>query len=159
MHDAKDKNRLRTFPSLMSTPYELDLLEWHATGQLALIDVQAAAPRDPKAKVVKMAPGAGLKKIGQPAMIRSLDVSPDGKYVRVTRMTTPFSYIVPGRQFRIGRRECGTSTARSLAKVTDRPLNLGTSRTRRRRIRRAAGGGGAASRASARSRGATTARG
>ena len=34
-----DKNRLRTFPSLMSTPYQEQLLEWHATGQLALIDV------------------------------------------------------------------------------------------------------------------------
>ena len=51
VHDAKDRNRLRTFPSLMSTPYELSLLEWHSTGQLALIDVAASAPRDPKAKV------------------------------------------------------------------------------------------------------------
>ena len=34
-----DKNRLRTFPSLMSTTYEKELLEWHATGQVALIDV------------------------------------------------------------------------------------------------------------------------
>ena len=39
--DDTDKNRLRTFPSLMSTPYEFQLLEWHATGQLALIDVRA----------------------------------------------------------------------------------------------------------------------
>ena len=34
-----DKNRLRTFASLMSTPYEEQLLEWHSTGQLALVDV------------------------------------------------------------------------------------------------------------------------
>ena len=34
-----DKNRLRTFPSLMSTPYQEQLLEWHTTGQLALVDV------------------------------------------------------------------------------------------------------------------------
>ena len=34
-----DKNRLRTFPSLMSTTYQRQLLEWHATGQVALIDV------------------------------------------------------------------------------------------------------------------------
>ena len=40
-----DKNRLRTFPSLMTTPYEQALLEWHATGQLALIDVQTRAVR------------------------------------------------------------------------------------------------------------------
>ena len=49
-----DKNRLRTFPSLMSTPYEKELLEWHATGQVALIDVQKGA----------------VKKFGQPAMMR-----------------------------------------------------------------------------------------
>src|SRR4051794_12973032 len=30
-----DKNRLRTFPSLMTTPYQEQLLEWHTTGQLA----------------------------------------------------------------------------------------------------------------------------
>ena len=40
---SDDKNRLRTFPSLMSTPYEFQLLEWHATGQIALIDVASGA--------------------------------------------------------------------------------------------------------------------
>lgn len=40
-----DKNRLRTFPSLMATPYEEQLLEWHATGQLALVDVARGARR------------------------------------------------------------------------------------------------------------------
>ena len=61
VHDAKDKNRLRTFPSLMSTPYELQLLEWHATGQLALIDVAASA--EDEGEAVKMA-RPGVKKIG-----------------------------------------------------------------------------------------------
>jgi len=37
--DDADKNRLRTFPSLMATPYDYQLLEWHATGQLAVLDV------------------------------------------------------------------------------------------------------------------------
>ncbi|HEX7486412.1 MAG TPA: prolyl oligopeptidase family serine peptidase [Vicinamibacterales bacterium] len=125
VHDAKDKNRLRTFPSLMSTPFELDLLQWHATGQLVLIDVQATAPRDPKAKVVKLVPGGGLKKIGQPAMIRSIDVSLDGKYVRVTRITRPFSYIVPVSNFGTID-EIWDLDGKALAKVSDRPLNLGT---------------------------------
>jgi hypothetical protein len=58
-----DKNRLRTFPSLMSTTHEKELLEWHATGQVALIDVAKGT----------------IKKIGQPTMVRSLDASPDGK--------------------------------------------------------------------------------
>jgi dipeptidyl aminopeptidase/acylaminoacyl peptidase len=103
-----DKNRLRTFASLMTTPYEQSLLEWHATGQLALIDVQTRAAR----------------KIGQPAMIRSLDVSPDGRYVRVTRMVKPFSYDVPAANFG-SIEEIWDADGRMLAKLNDRPINLG----------------------------------
>ncbi len=32
-------------------------------------------------------------------MVRSIDASPDGTYLRVTRMTKPFSYIVPVSNF------------------------------------------------------------
>jgi dipeptidyl aminopeptidase/acylaminoacyl peptidase len=124
VHDARDRNRLRTFPSLMSTPYEASLLEWHATGQLSLVDV-GTTPKDPKAKPAKTAPGAGVKKIGQPAMIRSLDLSPDGKYVRVTRMTKPFSYIVPVSNFG-SLDEVWDVEGKALAKIREAPLNLGT---------------------------------
>jgi dipeptidyl aminopeptidase/acylaminoacyl peptidase len=103
-----DRNRLRTFPSLMTTPYEQALLEWHATGQLALIDVQTR----------------NVKKVGQPAMIRSLDASPDGKYVRVTRMVKPFSYDVPVSNFG-SIDEVWDADGRMLVKLNDRPINLG----------------------------------
>lgn len=103
-----DKNRLRTFPSLMTTPYEEQLLEWHSTGQLALVDVARGT----------------VKKIGAPAMIRAIDVAPDGKFVRVTRMTKPFSYDVPVSNF--GQiEEIWDDTGKALAKVTERPINLG----------------------------------
>jgi dipeptidyl aminopeptidase/acylaminoacyl peptidase len=124
VHDAKDKNRLRTFPSLMSTPYELQLLEWHSTGQLVLIDAQAPAAVA-KGKPAKNASVAGLRKIGQPAMIRALDLSPDGKYIRVTRMTKPFSYIVPVSNFG-SVDEIWDADGKVLAQVSDRPLDLGT---------------------------------
>src|SRR5262245_7214547 len=103
-----DKNRLRTFPSLMTTPYQEQLLEWHATGQLALVN----------------ASNGSTKKIGKPAMIRAIDVSPDGKYVRVTRMTKPFSYDVPVSNFG-SIEEIWDDQGTALAKVTDRPINLG----------------------------------
>jgi dipeptidyl aminopeptidase/acylaminoacyl peptidase len=125
VHDAKDKNRLRTFPSLMSTEYELNLLEWHATGQLALVDVPPAPPKDPKAKPARLPAGAGVKKVGQPTMLRSFDLSPDGKYARITRMTRPFSYIVPVGNFG-SVDEVWDLTGKALAKISDRPLNLGT---------------------------------
>ncbi len=57
-------------------------------------------------------------------MIRALDVSPDGKYVRVTRMTKPFSYIVPASNFG-SVEEVWDLEGKVLAKVTDRALNLG----------------------------------
>ena len=103
-----DKNRLRTFPSLMSTPYDEQLLEWHSTGQLALIDVAKSS----------------AKKIGAPAMIRAIDVAPDGKYVRVTRMLKPFSYDVPVSNF--GQiEEIWDESGKAVAKVSDRPMNVG----------------------------------
>jgi dienelactone hydrolase len=92
----------------MTTPQDFALLKWHATGQLALIDVATKS----------------VKKVGSPAMIRAIDISPDGQYVRVTRMTDPFSYIVPVSNF--GQvEEVWDLTGKPLAKITDRPINLG----------------------------------
>jgi dipeptidyl aminopeptidase/acylaminoacyl peptidase len=104
-----DKNRLRTFPSLMSTTYEKELLEWHTTGQLAFVDVQKGI----------------VKKIGQPTMIRSVDVSPDAKLARVTKMVKPFSYDVPVSNFGSIEEVWDTADGRAIAKVIDRPMNLG----------------------------------
>jgi dipeptidyl aminopeptidase/acylaminoacyl peptidase len=102
------KNRLRTFPSLMSTPYEKELLKWHATGQVALIDVQKGT----------------VKKFGKVDMIRSVDFAPDGKFARVTRMIEPFSYDVPVSSFG-SIEEIWDADGKMLAKVTERPINLG----------------------------------
>ncbi len=103
-----DKNRLRTYRSLMTTPYDHELLEWHTTGQYALIDVATQA----------------VKKIGAPGMIRSIDPSPDGQHSRVTRMTKPFAYIVPVGSF--GQvEEVWDATGTSLVELSKRPINLG----------------------------------
>jgi dipeptidyl aminopeptidase/acylaminoacyl peptidase len=104
-----EKNRLRTFPSLMSTTYDKELLEWHATGQVALIDVQKGA----------------VRKIGQPTMVRGIDPSIDGKYVRVSKMTKPFSYDVPVSSFGQVEEMWDTADGKMLAKLSDRPINLG----------------------------------
>jgi len=70
-------------PALLEDPHDKALLTYYTTGQLAIIDVKSKA----------------VKKIGAPAMIRSVDASPDGQYFRVTRMVEPFSYIVPVTNF------------------------------------------------------------
>jgi dipeptidyl aminopeptidase/acylaminoacyl peptidase len=77
------ENILRTYASLMKTPYDEALLEWHVTGQLALVNV---ANRQ-------------VEKVGAPALIWGFDFSPDGEYVRVTKLDKPFSYIVPVSSF------------------------------------------------------------
>jgi dipeptidyl aminopeptidase/acylaminoacyl peptidase len=57
-------------PSLLEDPHEKAMLKYYTTGQLVVIDV--------KTKVAK--------KIGAPGMIRAVDASADGQYVRVMRM-------------------------------------------------------------------------
>jgi dipeptidyl aminopeptidase/acylaminoacyl peptidase len=108
LSEGDDRNRLRTFPSLMTTPYDFTLLEYHSTGQIALVDLQTLA----------------LTKFGKPAMIRALDMAPDGKHARVTRMIKPFSYIVPTNSF--GQiEEIWDASGTALAKLSERPINLG----------------------------------
>ncbi|WP_396207892.1 TolB family protein, partial [Gemmatimonas sp.] len=61
--------------SLLADPHDKALLKYHTTGQVALIDVRTRA----------------VKSVGTPAMIRNVDASHDGAFLRVTRMTEPFS--------------------------------------------------------------------
>jgi len=77
------ENMLRTYASLLATPHDEALLAWHATGQLAVIDVTSGA----------------VTEIGEPAMITSFDFSPSGAHARVETMLEPFSYLVPVRSF------------------------------------------------------------
>jgi hypothetical protein len=54
------RNNVRTYPSLLATPFDQDLLEWHFTGQLALIQVD-------NRRVIT---------VGQPAMIQGREPLP-----------------------------------------------------------------------------------
>jgi dipeptidyl aminopeptidase/acylaminoacyl peptidase len=76
-------NRLRTFPTLLTSPHEMQLVEYYTTGQLALIDVRSGS----------------VRRVGRPAMISSVSLSPDAQYIRVSTMRRPFSYIVPVNSF------------------------------------------------------------
>ncbi|MDE2784781.1 MAG: prolyl oligopeptidase family serine peptidase [Gemmatimonadota bacterium] len=102
------RNILRTYASLMATPHDEALLEWHVTGQLATIAVD----------------NRRVANIGDPAMIRSFDFSPDGMYARVTTMQQPFSYIVPVTSF--GRvEEIWDRDGTVLAEIDETELNTG----------------------------------
>ncbi len=102
------RNSIRTYPSLLSTPWEVDLLQWHLTGQLALLQVD----------------GRRVIPVGKPAMIRSVSPSHDGEYFRVTRTVPPFSYIVPaGNAGRV--EELWDRTGRVLDTLSSVELNTG----------------------------------
>ncbi len=105
-----DKNRLRTYPSLLQDQHEKDLLEYYTTGQLAIVDVQSRATRN----------------IGAPAMIRNVDVSPDGRLARVATMRKPFSYIVPVSQFGGAEEIWSLEDGRVLATLSEQGVRDGS---------------------------------
>lgn len=104
-----ETNRIRTYPDLLHGPHERALLEYYATGQLAVIDVERRRAR----------------RLGAPAMISGVDVSPDGLHVRVTTMRGPFSYIVPVRQFASAQEIWSLETGRVLALVLEQAVRDG----------------------------------
>jgi dipeptidyl aminopeptidase/acylaminoacyl peptidase len=97
-------------PALLEDPHDKAMLKYYTTGQLALVDVKTKT----------------LRKIGTPAMFRSVDASPDGKYFRVTIMTEPFSYIVPVSSFG-SVQELWDATGKSVATLAKSPLREGAS--------------------------------
>ncbi len=80
---GEGENPTPTFRFLLKTPHDRRLLEWLATGQLALIDVDSRK----------------TAKLSEPAMFRNAEFSPDGKHIRAVIFEKPFSYIVPVRNF------------------------------------------------------------
>src|SRR5205085_2631919 len=76
------KHKTPTYASLLESPFQKSQLEYYGTGQLA-----------------RIALAGGAKNVGAPAMIDSIDVSPDGKFLRVSTMQKPFSYLVPVASF------------------------------------------------------------
>jgi dipeptidyl aminopeptidase/acylaminoacyl peptidase len=102
------ENKLRTYADLLQNPYEKDLVEYYSKGQLAKIDANSRA----------------VTKIGAPAMIRSVETSPDGSFFHVETMTRPFSFIVPVSSFP-GVEEIWGTDGKVLAKIDDRKMNTG----------------------------------
>jgi dipeptidyl aminopeptidase/acylaminoacyl peptidase len=92
-------------PALLEDPHDKALLAYYTTGQLALIDVKSKA----------------VKKVGEPAMFRAVDVSPDGQYLRVTKMVEPFSYRVPIGNFG-SVQELWDASGKMLTTLTKTPL-------------------------------------
>jgi dipeptidyl aminopeptidase/acylaminoacyl peptidase len=94
--------------SLLQDPHEKAQLKYYTTGQVALVDVRSKA----------------LKLVGAPTMVRDLDAAYDGSYLRVTRMTEPFSYLVPVTSFG-GVQELWDATGKVVSTLSTQPLREG----------------------------------
>jgi len=103
-----EKNKTRTYWSLLRDPYEKELMTYYTTGQLATVDVKTGA----------------LTKVGAPGMITAVDPSPDGTYFRVTKMEGPFSYIVQTSNF-AQREELWDAKGSAVATLVTRALREG----------------------------------
>lgn len=104
---TEGRNVLRTFPSLLQTPEDAQLLKHYATAQLARIEV----------------PSGRIHLIGKPSLIQRIDPSPDGEFIRVTTIQEPFSYLVPVSQFGT-KEEIWDVQGEVKASLAERPLRL-----------------------------------
>ena len=106
--NENNKLKTRTYPDLLASPFEKALLEYHTTGQLAVVNVKTRA----------------VKKVGAPGLIRSIDPSPDAQYFRVTYVEKPFSYVLPVSSY--GTRDVVIDgTGAVLRELAKRPLREG----------------------------------
>lgn len=106
--NENNKLKTRTYADLVNTPYEKELLAYHLTGQLAVINTRTRA----------------IRKVGAPGLIRSVDAAPDAQYFRVTFTEKPFSYVLPVSSF--GSRDVILdATGAEVREIARRPLREG----------------------------------
>ncbi len=73
---------VRTFQDLLSDTYDEAIFDYYTTAQLHIADLDGDS-----------------EKIWDPAVIWSFQVSPDSRYIRITTLQKPYSYIVPFSRF------------------------------------------------------------
>lgn len=79
--DGKDPSR--TYRYLLDSPFQMQLLEYLLTGQLALVTVADGT----------------VSNVGAPAMIRTASAAPGEGAFRVSTVKKPFSYYAPFQRF------------------------------------------------------------
>jgi len=77
-------SQVPTYQDLLKTPYDDEFFQYLCTSQLAAIDVETGQ----------------ITPIGKPGIFMESRVSPNGKYILVTRLTKPYSHGVPYYYFK-----------------------------------------------------------
>lgn len=97
-------SQTRTYPDLLKTPYDANLLDYQLSSQLALADLNGK-----------------IHPIGSPDRFLSVEPSPNGQYLLATRLQRPYSTLVPLIRFP-QRIEVLDLKGRSVHVVAQRPL-------------------------------------
>ncbi len=105
IQESKGKTAaIRTYQDLLGNAHDEALFDYYFTSQLTRVswDGKTAA-------------------VGQPGVISSVAISPDGKYILTNRLKRPYSYLVPAGQFPT---EIAISTidGQPVKMLVDRPL-------------------------------------
>lgn len=74
---------VRTYQDLLEGAHDVQLFDYYATAQLAFVDFESGRVRD----------------FGEPALFRTLRISPDGNHFLVSRVLKPYSYLYTHRSF------------------------------------------------------------
>jgi dipeptidyl aminopeptidase/acylaminoacyl peptidase len=74
---------VRTYQDLLTSAYDEALFDYYGTSQLTYVDA-ASGQRTP---------------LGKPAVFETVSLSPDGKYLLVSRVHRPYSWLVPYTNF------------------------------------------------------------
>ncbi|XP_031260078.1 probable glutamyl endopeptidase, chloroplastic isoform X2 [Pistacia vera] len=96
--------QVRTFQDLLKDESDEDLFDYYATTQLVLVSLDGT-----------------VKEIGPPAVYTSLDPSPDQKYLLISSIHRPYSFIVPCGRFP-KKVEVWTTDGKFVRELCDLPL-------------------------------------
>ncbi|WP_206370184.1 prolyl oligopeptidase family serine peptidase [Solimonas marina] len=94
----------RTYEDLLKGPYDEALFDYYFTSQLARISIDG-----------------GVQKIGAPAVIADVDISPDGRYLLIASHHHPYSYLVTSSRFPT-RFDVTDLRGQLIHTIVDRPL-------------------------------------
>lgn len=103
-NEQKNIIQVRTFQDLLKDEYDEDLFDYYATSQLVLASLDGM-----------------VKEIGPPAVYTSMDPSPDHKYLLISSIHRPYSFIVPCGRFP-KKVEMWTADGKFVRQLCDLPL-------------------------------------
>jgi dipeptidyl aminopeptidase/acylaminoacyl peptidase len=98
-----EKAAVRTYSNLLKTPQDENMFEFLATSQIAEVSLNGK-----------------IKLLGKTGMYKTFRASPDGKYLLVSQIKKPFSYLVPHYRFPL-LTEVWTTGGKLVTQIADLP--------------------------------------